>query len=103
MPSIPSVGRNIAEPQLREPTISREQFRGDQTVSNAISFASQATAQYALDEKKQFDLARLTEARNILDVRETQLLTKSTNISRHLFNCFIHFTKIGKLALRFCC
>jgi len=73
MPSIPSVGRNIAEPQLREPTISREQFRGDQTVSNAISFASQATAQYALDEKKQFDLARLTEARNILDVRETQL------------------------------
>lgn len=73
MPSIPSVGRNIAEPQLREQTISREQFRGDQTVSNAISFASQATAQYALDEKKQFDLARLTEARNILDVRETQL------------------------------
>lgn len=73
MPIIPSVSRNISEPRLQDSNISPQQFAGDDSVQKATKFAMDATTQYALNEKKQFDLARLTEARNILDVRETQL------------------------------
>lgn len=73
MPIIPSVSRNTPEPQLQDANISNQQFAGDDSIQKATKFAMDATTQYALNEKKQFDLARLTEARNILDVRETQL------------------------------
>lgn len=73
MAKIPQVSRSIQEPNLQSGTISQTQFAGDDSVSKALTFASKATEQYAVNEKKQFDLARLTEARNILDVRETQL------------------------------
>lgn len=73
MPQIPDFTKNIPEPQTRDININQQQFAGDDSIQKAIKFAVDATQQYALNEKKQFDLARLTEARNILDVRETEL------------------------------
>lgn len=71
--------RNTPEPQTISPTITESQFKGDDSLNKAISFAGEATAQYAINEKKQFDLARLTEARNMLDVHETRLAADEKN------------------------
>lgn len=73
MAKIPQVMRSVQDPQLSNGAISQEQFKGDDSLSKAISFVSDATAEYALNEKKQFDLARLTEARNLLDAHESRL------------------------------
>lgn len=73
MAKIPQITRNAIEPNIQQASISQSQMQGDQSVQRALTFVTNATQQYALDEKKKFDQARLTEAKNILDVQEARL------------------------------
>ena len=79
MARIPSVFQNVQSPTDQTSNIDQSQFQGDQSVQQATSSVQNSLSQYMLDEKKSFDLARVTQAKNMLDVENAKIASDQDN------------------------
>lgn len=79
MARIPSVYQNVSEPVAQQSNVDQSQFQGDQSVQQATDSVQNSLNQYMLDEKKSFDLARITQAKNMLDVQNAKIASDQEN------------------------
>jgi hypothetical protein len=79
MARIPTVFQNVSEPTPQQSNVDQSQFQGDQSVQQATDSVQSSLNQYMLDEKKSFDLARVTQAKNMLDVQNAKIASDQEN------------------------
>lgn len=73
MARIPTVYQQAQQPQNQTLNIDSSGFQDNSGAQQATKSVQSALSQYQLDQKKTFDLARITEAKNELDVNEAKL------------------------------